>query len=96
MAYFLCMMFGQFVTRLERFKILAERPVEILFRNLMKRDNIREHAIARGTGQLCLGAMLVDFAPFGAGVVLLSARIAADRRLGYEHGDQAHLPELRQ
>jgi hypothetical protein len=42
------------------------------------------------------GAVLGEFAPLGATGVLLSAQIAADGRLDYEHGASTHLPELRQ
>ena len=41
-----------------------------------------EHAIARETDNSLPGAVLAEFAPLGASVVLLLPQIAAEGRLG--------------
>jgi len=72
-------MFGVFVTRVERFKIGAERPpVEILFRNVILRASVKEHAITCATGQQFASGLADRFRTAGWSVVLPAAQVAAE------------------
>ena len=61
---------------------LRTRAAGILFRNAISRATVTEHAIARATEQQYTMRCAGRFRTTGWSVVLLSAQIAAEGRLG--------------